>query len=50
MEPVYVDVHIHTSENPDSLNQNYDIDTVNKSLKYKTTTILLTGYTMSLFQ
>ena len=27
MEPVYVDVHIHTSENPDSLNQNYDIDT-----------------------
>ena len=28
MEPVYVDVHIHTSENPDSLNQNYDIDTL----------------------
>lgn len=26
MEPVYVDVHIHTSENPDSLNQSYDID------------------------
>ena len=26
MEPVYLDVHIHTSENPDSLNQNYDID------------------------
>ncbi len=28
MEPVYLDVHIHTSENPDSLNQNYDIDTL----------------------
>lgn len=28
MEPVYVDVHIHTSENPDNLNQNYDIDTM----------------------
>ena len=26
MEPVYVDVHIHTSDNPDSLNQNYDIE------------------------
>ena len=29
MEPVYVDVHIHTSEPPpDGLNQNYDIDAV----------------------
>ena len=28
MNPIYVDVHIHTSENPDSLNQNYDIDTL----------------------
>lgn len=26
MEPVYIDVHIHTSENSDNLNQNYDID------------------------
>lgn len=28
MNPVYIDVHIHTSENPDSLNQNYDVDTL----------------------
>ena len=28
MEPVYVDVHIHTSDNPDSLNQNYDIESL----------------------
>lgn len=26
MNPVYIDVHIHTSENPDSLNLNYDVD------------------------
>ena len=28
MEAVYVDMHIHTSSNPDALNQNYDIDTL----------------------
>lgn len=28
MNPVYIDVHIHTSENPDSLNKNYDVDTL----------------------
>lgn len=28
MNPVYVDVHIHTSDNPDSLNLNYDVDTL----------------------
>ena len=28
MKPIYTDIHIHTSENPDSLNQNYDIDTL----------------------
>ncbi|QUH26137.1 ATPase [Serpentinicella alkaliphila] len=26
MNPVYLDLHIHTSENPNSLNQAYDID------------------------
>lgn len=26
MESVYIDVHIHTSENPDCLNENYDVD------------------------
>ena len=28
MNPVYIDVHIHTSDNPDRLNQNYDVDTL----------------------
>lgn len=28
MEPIYTDIHIHTSENPNILNQNYDIDTL----------------------
>ncbi len=28
MEPVYIDIHIHTSENPDSLNTNYDVKTL----------------------
>lgn len=28
MEPVYVDIHIHASSNPDSLNTNYNIDTL----------------------
>lgn len=31
MEPVFIDLHIHTSDNPDDLNQHYDLDT----LKYK---------------
>ncbi|HSH65285.1 MAG TPA: ATPase [Bacteroidia bacterium] len=26
MEPVYIDIHIHTSEDPDNLNPNYDLD------------------------
>lgn len=26
MEPIFVDLHIHTSENPDNLNQSYDLD------------------------
>ena len=38
MEPVYVDVHIHTSENPDSLNQNYDIDTLFEKVRSTRTT------------
>ena len=28
MEPVYIDIHIHTSSNPDSLNVNYDFETL----------------------
>lgn len=28
MEPIYVDIHIHTSDNPDKLNTNYDVKTL----------------------
>ena len=28
MDPVYLDLHIHTSKNPKSLNENYDLDTL----------------------
>lgn len=34
MESVYIDVHIHTSENPDCLNENYDIDTLFSKIRY----------------
>lgn len=33
MESVYIDIHIHTSENPDSLNLSYDIDTLFKNIR-----------------
>lgn len=26
MEPVYLDIHIHTSDDPENLNSNYDIE------------------------
>ena len=26
MEPIYLDIHIHTSNNPDNLNQHYDVN------------------------
>lgn len=35
MEPVYVDIHIHTSSNPDSLNTNYDIDTLFAKVRFQ---------------
>lgn len=35
MEAVYVDLHIHTSENADELNNNYNIDELIKKLKEK---------------
>lgn len=28
MEPIYVDIHIHTSENADSLNEHYDVESL----------------------
>lgn len=33
MEPVYVDIHIHTSDNPNHLNQNYNIDLLLEKVK-----------------
>ncbi len=32
MEPVYIDIHIHTSENADKLNANYDVDALHNSI------------------
>ena len=26
MKPIYLDLHIHTSEDEENLNQNYDVD------------------------
>lgn len=34
MESVYIDVHIHTSENPDCLNENYDVDTLFSKIRH----------------
>lgn len=33
MEAVYVDLHIHTSENANSINENYDINVLKKSIE-----------------
>jgi DNA repair ATPase RecN len=33
LEPIYLDIHIHTSENPDRLNENYDIDLLIEKIK-----------------
>ena len=33
LKPTYVDIHIHTSENANKLNQEYDKDTLLKKLK-----------------
>lgn len=35
MEAIYVDLHIHTSENADELNNNYDIDELLEKVKEK---------------
>lgn len=35
LKPIYLDLHIHTSENPDNLNTKYDVKTlIDKMLKY----------------
>jgi len=33
MNPVYLDLHIHTSNDPESLNENYDLDTLISKVK-----------------
>jgi len=33
MNPVYLDLHIHTSEDPNSLNENYDLDILIQKVK-----------------
>lgn len=33
MDPVYLDLHIHTSENPDQLNQTYDLQTLRQKVE-----------------
>lgn len=35
MEPVYIDIHIHTSSNPDTLNENYDVETLFSKVRSK---------------
>jgi hypothetical protein len=33
MNPIYLDLHIHTSENPNQLNENYDLDCLVQKIK-----------------
>src|SRR5258708_5387899 len=33
MTPIYIDLHIHTSEDPNSLNKSYDLDLLDKNIK-----------------
>lgn len=33
MNPIYTDIHIHTSDNPDQINENYDLDTLVNKIK-----------------
>ena len=33
MEPVFIDLHIHTSDNPDNLNYSYDIDLLKRKIE-----------------
>lgn len=33
MEPVFIDFHIHTSDNPESLNESYDLDMLKKKIE-----------------
>lgn len=33
MNPIFVDIHIHTSDNPDSLDPNYPVETLLDKIK-----------------
>ena len=33
MEPVFIDLHIHTSKKPDKLNKSYDLDLLKKKIE-----------------
>ncbi|NOR38847.1 MAG: ATPase, partial [Candidatus Thorarchaeota archaeon] len=33
MKPVFIDLHIHTSDNPDNLNQSYDLDLLKSKIE-----------------
>lgn len=48
MNPTFVDIHIHTSKNPDKLNLNYDVESlyenVNKIAQGADTLISLTDH------
>ena len=33
MDPVFIDFHIHTSDNPESLNESYDLDTLKMKIE-----------------
>ncbi|BAR96550.1 hypothetical protein PI172_1822 [Prevotella intermedia] len=35
MEPVYIDIHIHTLSNPDNLNVDYDVETLFSKVRSK---------------
>ena len=33
MKPIFIDLHIHTSENPDDLNESYDLDLLKEKIE-----------------
>lgn len=35
MNPVYLDLHIHTSDDPNHLNEHYDLDTLVSKIREK---------------
>ena len=33
MEPIFIDLHIHTSKKPDKLNKSYDLDLLKEKIE-----------------